>query len=66
MVRDEFPLDEKKNDSTECSVFLKKKSSGSRNSEKRGRGLNGPISHKIHVSVLVVPQLETWLTSHIR
>ena len=28
--------------------------------------LNGPISHKIHVSVLVVPQLETWSTSHFR
>ena len=28
--------------------------------------MNGPISHKIHVSVLVVPQLETWSTSHIR
>ena len=28
--------------------------------------MNGPISHKIHVSVLVVPQLETWLMSHIR
>ena len=28
--------------------------------------MNRPISHKIHVSVLVVPQLETWLMSHIR
>ena len=28
--------------------------------------MNGPISHKIHVSVLVVPQLETWSMSHIR
>ena len=28
--------------------------------------MNGPISHKIHVSVLVVPQLETWSMSCIR
>ena len=28
--------------------------------------MNGPISHKIHISVLVVPQLETWSTSCIR
>ena len=28
--------------------------------------MNGPISHKIHVSVLVVPQLETWSMSHFR
>ena len=28
--------------------------------------MNGPISHKIHVSILVVPHLETWSMSHIR
>ena len=28
--------------------------------------MNGPISHKIHVSVLVVPELETWSMSCIR
>ena len=28
--------------------------------------MNRPISHKIHVSILVVPQLETWSMSHIR
>ena len=28
--------------------------------------MNGPISYKIHVSILVVPQLETWSMSHIR
>ena len=28
--------------------------------------VNRPISHKIHVSILVVPQLETWSMSHFR
>ena len=39
----------------------------SQNVSVHGKGLmNGPISHKIHVSILVVPQIETWLTSHFR